>query len=224
MKNFDELPSTEMTFDLEGLNPEYAFNVVYSTLAPFKTKSYSLEETGSQEDYSSTTSFNTITDSGTFYNLLEVNPSEIKLRIHNEDVEVLKNQAEVIAKQVKTAITRMKKLDAKNQYNLSFAVSTKRLIELLLHQLFQDPPAEHLYTPVCNVREALIRMIDGFNPDDQDLAATFQDWTLKYQTLISLTQEQENVDALPLENKQTMGFILLKSKQDIERYIETLIT
>jgi hypothetical protein len=66
-------------------------------------------------------------------------------------------------------------------------------------------------------------MIDGFNPTDQDLAGTFQDWTLKYQTLISLTQEDGGTKPLPDNNKQTMGLALLKSKQDIEDYIETLL-
>ncbi|MHA2407839.1 MAG: hypothetical protein ACXACA_05670 [Candidatus Ranarchaeia archaeon] len=224
MKDFQDLPSMEISLDLNDLNPEYAFNTVYSALAPFKTKSYSLEETGSLEDYSGSTSFSIITGENKFYNTLEVDSTGIKLKIHNEDIETLRAQASTAQESISTALGKVKKLDKKAQYNFSYAVYTKRLIELLLHQLFQKPPAQILYTPVCNVREGLIRMIDGFNPTDQDLAATFQDWTLKYQTLISLTQENEGVEPLPDNNKQTMGLTLLKSKKDIEEYIKALLS
>ncbi|MHA1917546.1 MAG: hypothetical protein ACTSUV_04450 [Candidatus Ranarchaeia archaeon] len=224
MSDFKDFPNLELRFPVGSLNSEYAFSTVYYAISNLKTKTRMIEETGNKENFSAKAQLIVITDTGKFYNILESDPSKIKLVLYSENLESLEKHVLEVSDRIVNSLQKMESLDEKTQYNIHYAVYNKRMIETGLTMLFTDPSGRKLYTPICNIREGIIRLIDGLDSEDVDQAGVFQDWTLKYQTLISLTQQPDKQEYLGDNEKRTIGLSFLKSKKDIEKYITDILS
>ena len=222
MSESQNLPNAQRLLDTGALDLDEAFNISYFVISPLKSKCIEATESTPGPDFEGSCEVQQITQdkSKNFFHLkIAGNLSYIK--VYAQEPQVL---VEEIAQKIQLAFEKLRDIIPEKRQHISYMINHKRQIELLLTDLLKRVPARPTYFRVANVREGIIRMIEGFSEDEQDIATVFQDLTMQYQTVISvLTNKQDDVSVFTEDEVKRIGIVYMKSKEYINNYIESIL-
>ncbi|MHA1860730.1 MAG: hypothetical protein ACTSVM_00315, partial [Candidatus Ranarchaeia archaeon] len=206
--------------DTGALDLDEAFNAAYFVISPLRSKCLSASESTPGPEFEGECIVQeAVPDKTKRFYQLKISPTISYIKVSAANPQDL---IETTTKKIKETYDKFVQLIPEKRKHLCFMISYKRQIDLLLNDLLKRVPARPTYFRVANAREGIIRAIDGFSPEEEDVTTAFQDLTMQFQTVISIiTSKQDDVTPFDDGDVKRIGLVYLKAKEHIKNYVES---